>query len=300
MITYIEVSAAVRYWEDAVIKGVNDKDGTLTPFRRGDDWCPVIRLADGVVMDWPAGMEAVFHFKVCDAGEYWLLDENRQRVAKWSGYYVPDKFLCPAGAGYGDYIILQVNAEGGINKWRSGGPDIVFEGDEPDASSWKRLAPPPAPAPAKDPAIGRDLPLYRCHKIVRAAKITALRQNGNHDMPDLVLGDIGGIVTLLPDWHAKHKPQVGGYLVQYDDGYTSFSPAKAFEEGYTREPADYRERVRRELAERTGELDRLSAFCCGPSFSSLSDRQQQLMGEQRRVMVDLVNVLARRIAAFED
>jgi len=79
-----------------------------------------------------------------------------------------------------------------------------------------------------------ELPQYRSHKIVRAAKITGFRQNGNPDMPDLLLGDIGGVVSLLPDWHAKHKPTVGGYYVLYDDGYTSFSPAKAFEEGYTR------------------------------------------------------------------
>lgn len=78
-----------------------------------------------------------------------------------------------------------------------------------------------------------ELPAYRSHKIVRAAKITAFRQNGQTDMPDLVLGEIGGIVTLLPDWHAKHKPQVGGYYVVYADGYQSFSPAKAFEEGNT-------------------------------------------------------------------
>lgn len=77
------------------------------------------------------------------------------------------------------------------------------------------------------------LPAYKSHKIVRAAKITALRGNGNDDMPDLVLGEIGAIVALLPDWHAKHKPQVGGYYVQYEDGYNSYSPAKAFEEGYT-------------------------------------------------------------------
>jgi hypothetical protein len=31
----------------------------------------------------------------------------------------------------------------------------------------------------------------------------------------------------------KHKPVVGGYWVQYADGYQSFSPANAFEEGYT-------------------------------------------------------------------
>lgn len=76
-----------------------------------------------------------------------------------------------------------------------------------------------------------ELPEYQSHKRVRAAKITAFRQNGNPDMPDLVLGEIGGIVSLLPDWHAKHQPHVGGYFVQYADGYQSFSPAKAFEEG---------------------------------------------------------------------
>lgn len=32
----------------------------------------------------------------------------------------------------------------------------------------------------------------------------------------------------------KHKPQAGGYYVLYKDGYTSFSPADAFEDGYTR------------------------------------------------------------------
>jgi hypothetical protein len=79
-----------------------------------------------------------------------------------------------------------------------------------------------------------ELPQYRCHKVVRAAKITAFRQNGNPGMPDIVLGEIGGIVTALPDWHAKNKPQVGGYYVVYEDGYTSYSPAKAFEEGYAK------------------------------------------------------------------
>lgn len=32
----------------------------------------------------------------------------------------------------------------------------------------------------------------------------------------------------------KHTPHVGGYYVVYTDGYKSFSPAQAFEEGYTR------------------------------------------------------------------
>ena len=32
----------------------------------------------------------------------------------------------------------------------------------------------------------------------------------------------------------KHQPTVGGYYVVYKDGYKSFSPADAFESGYTR------------------------------------------------------------------
>jgi hypothetical protein len=32
----------------------------------------------------------------------------------------------------------------------------------------------------------------------------------------------------------RHKPQVGGYYVVYPDGYKSWSPAEAFESGYTR------------------------------------------------------------------
>lgn len=36
------------------------------------------------------------------------------------------------------------------------------------------------------------------------------------------------------EYMRKHKPQVGGYFVQYEDGYKSFSPAEPFESGYTR------------------------------------------------------------------
>jgi len=34
------------------------------------------------------------------------------------------------------------------------------------------------------------------------------------------------------DYVHKHKPQMGGYYVKYKDGYESFSPADAFEDGY--------------------------------------------------------------------
>lgn len=136
---YIEVSANVRYWEDATINGADDTDGTLTPSRNGECWTPVIRLADGVVMDWPQGTVANVHFKVCDQGEYWLQDERRKRIAKWGGHYVPDDFLCPGDNGDGDYIIMKINAEGVIQKWKN--PEILWtcSCDENDQFGWKRL-----------------------------------------------------------------------------------------------------------------------------------------------------------------
>ncbi len=80
--TFIEVCADVRYWYDATVNGAEDTNGTLIPFRKGNSWGAVIRLADGQVMNWPEGMEADIHYKVCDDGEYWLQDESGKRIAK--------------------------------------------------------------------------------------------------------------------------------------------------------------------------------------------------------------------------
>lgn len=137
--TYIEVDAEVLYWEDASLNGQEDTYGTLMPFRFGDKWCPVIRLADGWIVDWPEGTTADVHFKVCDAGEYWLLDDERKRVAKWSGFHVPDDFLCPGESGYGDYIILKVGADGQILKWRTPTVEIIYKCDEDAQHGWKKL-----------------------------------------------------------------------------------------------------------------------------------------------------------------
>lgn len=114
---FIEVEAGVRYWEDASINGAEDTDGKV-PFRKGDVWCPVIELQTGQVQNWPVGVEANIHYKVCDAGQYWLLDENNQRIAKWKDYYVPNDFLCVKDNGYGDYIIMKIDGEGKIKNWK--------------------------------------------------------------------------------------------------------------------------------------------------------------------------------------
>jgi hypothetical protein len=137
---YIEVSAGVRYWEDATINGQEDTYGTLTPIKRGDRWCPVIRLADGLIADWPLGVVADIHFKVCDDGEYWLLDETKRRIGKWAGYYVPNAFLCHGDTGYGDYIIMKVDAEGFVYDWSEPKIQWLCECDADDQTGWKNLA----------------------------------------------------------------------------------------------------------------------------------------------------------------
>lgn len=115
---FIEVGADVRYWEDATVNGKEDSDGTLIPCRNRNSWEPVIDLETGQILNWPAGIEADIHYKVCDAGEYWLLDATKQRIAKWNGYYVPDDILCVGDNGYGDYIIFKVGADGIVIGWK--------------------------------------------------------------------------------------------------------------------------------------------------------------------------------------
>lgn len=115
---FIEVRAGVRYWEDAYLNGQEDTDGVI-PFRQGDLWIPVIELSTGEVVDWPQGMEAKVHYKVCDAGEYWLLDENKNRIAKYTDYYVPNSILCIGDNGYGDYIIFTIGTDGKIVNWKN-------------------------------------------------------------------------------------------------------------------------------------------------------------------------------------
>ena len=122
--THIEVDAGVRYWEDATVDGVEDTDGKLIPGRQRDDWKVRINLTTGIIEGWP-GVTADIHYKVCDAGLYWLTDSHGKRIAKWRGQYVPDEFLCHGDHGYGDYIIMKVSNSGQIDAFKS--PEICPE-----------------------------------------------------------------------------------------------------------------------------------------------------------------------------
>jgi len=47
-----------------------------------------------------------------------------------------------------------------------------------------------------------------------------------------LIGD-NGLIVVGREYLEKHGPQVGGYYVVYKDGYESYSPVDAFEDGYS-------------------------------------------------------------------
>ena len=78
------------------------------------------------------------------------------------------------------------------------------------------------------------LEVYKCHKEVRAAEIA--RIDAVDDGYELVFVKKGGgeyTIGVTNEWTNKNLPVAGGYYVEYDDGYTSFSPKMPFEKGYS-------------------------------------------------------------------
>lgn len=81
----------------------------------------------------------------------------------------------------------------------------------------------------------REMPKYRCHKIVHALKISNVEPATATSPRTRLLFDAPGPApfTVSPEYVKKHNPISGGYYIIYEDGYESFSPAEAFEKGYT-------------------------------------------------------------------
>ncbi len=92
----------------------------------------------------------------------------------------------------------------------------------------------------------REMPRYQCHKKVWALKIKEINRHTNPNPEPMVsTSDDAYGATIIPaeagygpffveaEYLRKHRPTVGGYYVMYEDGYVSYSPAPAFESGYT-------------------------------------------------------------------
>lgn len=82
-----------------------------------------------------------------------------------------------------------------------------------------------------------EMPKYRSHKTVWAMKITGIEPQAADGTAGLLCETPDGQpsrIIVTQEYQQKHAPAFGGYYVRYADGYESFSPAQAFEEGYTR------------------------------------------------------------------
>lgn len=76
-------------------------------------------------------------------------------------------------------------------------------------------------------------PEYVSHKRVRAVKIVMI------EVDCVTIALPNGCVSMIEvplKLFARGEAKPGDYLVVYDDGYMSWSPAKAFEDGYTLAP----------------------------------------------------------------
>lgn len=89
-----------------------------------------------------------------------------------------------------------------------------------------------------------QMPQYQCHKKVWALKIRKVILDA--DLAKAENRETDGRATIVPedtgfasfevdaDYVGKHNPQADGYYVVYEGGYKSWSPAEAFESGYTK------------------------------------------------------------------
>lgn len=82
-----------------------------------------------------------------------------------------------------------------------------------------------------------EMPRYVSHKKVWALEISSVQHlfDGSGDWR-LEFADKGYAPMTAPaEMFSRYQPVAGDFYVQYADGYKSFSPRKAFLEGYTRE-----------------------------------------------------------------
>lgn len=84
-----------------------------------------------------------------------------------------------------------------------------------------------------------EIPQWQCHKIVQASKIIAMDELGKDDKDPSTTCfrwwlECGIMINVSKSLASRGYPNTGDYYVLYADGYESWSPAKAFEEGYTK------------------------------------------------------------------
>lgn len=90
-----------------------------------------------------------------------------------------------------------------------------------------------------------------------------------------------------------------GYLVEYPDGYRSWSPKKAFEDAY-RLSETYLDRLRIEHEDLKTRYLKGQEFVYSEKFNTLSDDEQVALSVQMDIMRKYLAVLASRIKYAEE
>lgn len=127
-----------------------------------------------------------------------------------------------------------------------------------------------------------EMPQYQSHKKVWALKVSATIRTPSAFQ--LIFEDKRfAPKTVDAAWFHKHRPDQGpGYLVVYQDGYESYSPAAAFEEGYqfVGSAVDFGEAIRALKAgkrvARCGWNDKEMwlSLSCGPNGDAITGRRE--------------------------
>ena len=117
-ITKLRISVAVRY----------DTEDMPRDFygRTGDTWTVDLDVDSGKIVGWQ-GPAWRLHMKVVDTGTYQLYSRDGELLWETLADYVPD-FM--PGPHYGDYLILDIRADGTVANWTDscrGGVLIALE-----------------------------------------------------------------------------------------------------------------------------------------------------------------------------
>ena len=135
---FLKIKAGVRYPEDSDFIEVkmddegneyknyisDDEENPKMPFmeveydkygHKSFYWQPTIDLENGVIVNWPKGVEVHVFYKVCDDFRCTVYDETDNEVLQYKGY-VPD-FMSIEDDGFGDYIDMVVDKNGFIKDW---------------------------------------------------------------------------------------------------------------------------------------------------------------------------------------
>jgi hypothetical protein len=113
-VAYVYISCPVRYGDEQI--------SYEAPLRCGDCWQAFINVETGQIRDWPQGQSLDLCLKVCDEGAFALIDADCVVIAEHQIYYVPH---CTIPGECGDYVELNIDANGVIQNWS---PDGTFSG----------------------------------------------------------------------------------------------------------------------------------------------------------------------------